>query len=313
MERKTHEQFVADLELKNKTIHVLDRYVNVSTKIMCECEVCGHIWSVKPNSLLTGHGCPMCARKSAHNKLAWTSGRFIDELSKANPDVELLSDYYNFATKVRCRCKIDGHEWEQYPQMLLNGRRCPMCAGELYRKGKPHEQFVTELKKINPYIEIISQYKRSRLPVKCKCAHCGNTWTARPDGLLRGTGCPFCQESHGEREVRKYLDANGIRYQYQKSYDGLYGLNGGKLSFDFFLLDYNLLIEYQGAFHDGTTLGGYKTGEALERQEEHDRRKREFAEENNIGLLEIWYWDFDNISQILDKAIRREGDYARNK
>lgn len=36
-------------------------------------------------------------------------------------------------------------------------------------------------------------------------------------------------------------------------------------------------------------------------QQEHDRRKREYAEKNNIKLLEIWY--YDNIEQILFKEL----------
>lgn len=39
------------------------------------------------------------------------------------------------------------------------------------------------------------------------------------------------------------------------------------------------------------------------KQQEHDRRKREYAKSHNIELLEIWYWDFDNIEEILDKRL----------
>ena len=39
--------------------------------------------------------------------------------------------------------------------------------------------------------------------------------------------------------------------------------------------------------------------EDFERQLEHDRRKKEYAKQNNINLLEIWYYDIDNIEEIL--------------
>ena len=39
------------------------------------------------------------------------------------------------------------------------------------------------------------------------------------------------------------------------------------------------------------------------RQQEHDRRKREYAKQNNIDLLEIWYWDYDNIEDILSNKL----------
>ena len=38
-------------------------------------------------------------------------------------------------------------------------------------------------------------------------------------------------------------------------------------------------------------------------QKEHDKRKRNYAKDNNIKLLEIWYWDFNNIENILIKEL----------
>ena len=38
-------------------------------------------------------------------------------------------------------------------------------------------------------------------------------------------------------------------------------------------------------------------------QKEYDRCKREYAEKNEYRLLEIWYYDFDNIEGILDKEL----------
>ncbi len=87
----------------------------------------------------------------------------------------------------------------------------------------------------------------------------------------------------------------------KKTFDGLIGTRGGNLSYDFYLPDYNLLIEYQGEYHDGNVQ--YQTQEEFENQQEHDRRKREYAKENNIGLLEIWYYDFDNIEEILKNEL----------
>lgn len=71
--------------------------------------------------------------------------------------------------------------------------------------------------------------------------------------------------------------------------------------------DFDLLIEYQGNFHDGSSfVGDFFTKERLEIQKEHDKRKRKYAKEHNIKLLEIWYWDFDNIEKILNNNIKGE-------
>ena len=86
-------------------------------------------------------------------------------------------------------------------------------------------------------------------------------------------------------------------------YDSLIGLGGGNLSYDFYLPDYNLLIECQGIQHESYTKGFHKTKKDFERQLEHDRRKREYAKQHNIKLLEIWYYDMDNIEDILIKEL----------
>jgi hypothetical protein len=114
--------------------------------------------------------------------------------------------------------------------------------------------------------------------------------------------CPKCQWYKGEERIKEYLIINKILYEEQKKFDGLVGLGNGSLRYDFYLSQYNLLIEYQGNFHDGSVPN--QTKENFAYQQEHDRRKREYAKEHSINLLEIWYWDFGNIEEILNKELK---------
>ena len=68
------------------------------------------------------------------------------------------------------------------------------------------------------------------------------------------------------------------------------------------MLDYNVLIEYQGEQHyePQDFFGGE---ERYIEQQEHDKRKREYAKLHNIKLLEISYKNFDNITEILNKEL----------
>ena len=115
----------------------------------------------------------------------------------------------------------------------------------------------------------------------------------------RGVICKECSISEGEKKIIEWLRYNNIRYEHEKTYKGLVGLGGGLLSYDFYLQDYNLLIEYQGEQHEEYTARFHNSYDDLKKQREHDRRKREYAKDNNIRLLEIWYYDFDNIEKIL--------------
>lgn len=89
----------------------------------------------------------------------------------------------------------------------------------------------------------------------------------------------------------------------QMKFNGLVGINNGLLSYDFYIPKYNLLIEYQGEQHDRYIPGLHISKKDFEKQIEHDKRKREYAKNNNIILLEIWYYDYDNIESILQKEL----------
>ena len=77
------------------------------------------------------------------------------------------------------------------------------------------------------------------------------------------------------------------------------------LRFDFYLPDYNLLIECQGVQHREWR-EGWISKEDFEKQLEHDKRKREYAKEHNINLLEIWYYELKDIKNIIYKFLEEK-------
>ena len=85
----------------------------------------------------------------------------------------------------------------------------------------------------------------------------------------------------------------------QKTFKGLIGLGNGLLSYDFYLPKYNLLIEFQGKQHEQVCRGVHSTKEDFEKQVEHDKRKFNYAIENNIDIIYIYYWQYDEIEDIL--------------
>lgn len=80
------------------------------------------------------------------------------------------------------------------------------------------------------------------------------------------------------------------------------GVNNGKLSYDFYLPQYNVLVECQGIQHY-EPIEYFGGEEQFKIQQEHDRRKREYAEKNGYKLLEIWYYDYDKIEEILSREL----------
>ena len=185
--------------------------------------------------------------------------------------------------------------------------RCPYCA---------HKKIIREESLGYNYPELVpfwgTKNKKSIFETSCFttskywfiCENCNKEYQTSPKEFTRrgrSKNCLTCGFSKGENKISEYLIYKNIKYTTQKTFDFLVGINNGLLSYDFYLADYNLLIEYQGEFHDGNTR--FKKDTYYDRQQEHDKRKREYAKDHNIKLLEIWYWDYDNIEEILNKEL----------
>ena len=137
---------------------------------------------------------------------------------------------------------------------------------------------------------------------RCLC-DCGEETIVRSSALLHGyTKSCGCMKSHGEYYISTYLLSNSINFEKQKKFSDLLGVGGGNLSYDFYLPNHNMLIECQGEQHERPIeyFGGEKQ---FAIQQEHDRRKREYAKDNGYRLLVISYKDYNNIDNILTKAI----------
>lgn len=62
-----------------------------------------------------------------------------------------------------------------------------MCA------KKTHEEYVEDLKKINPRIIVLGVYINTTTKTLHKCLDCGHEWETKPYNILcRKTGCPVC-------------------------------------------------------------------------------------------------------------------------
>ena len=296
--KKTHEEFVSELKQKNSNIEILSTYVNSNEKILCRCKIDGYEWYVRASAILASSKCPKCSNRS-HK----THNDFLEEMNIKKPNIEILGKYINNHTKILCRCKLDDNKWYAKPHNLSLGCGCPVCYRD--KKRKIQETFINELLYVNKNIEVIGNYINIDTKILCKCKIDGHTWNAIPYHLLNGHGCPKCNLSKGEKRIERYLINHNIEFFPQKTFDGLLGIGNGSLSYDFYIPIYNTLIEYQGEQHgkpiDFKGKGKINSLKNFKTQQEHDKRKREYAKHNNINLLEIWYYDFDNIEKILTK------------
>lgn len=298
-----NEIFLKRIESNNNHIIILSEYSGIFKNVKCRCKICGYTWEEIAKNILVRNFCPKCKYKAKIKPIS----KVINELNKKNQNttVEIKeTEYEGTKSKIHCQCKTCGYTWDSTISSFRNSKGyCPKCINKLRRTN---EEFLLELSKINTSIKPIDYFTTVNHKIRCKCLICGQVWKVMPRNLITGekSGCPNCNRSKGEKRIEEFLTSNNLDYIVQKEFDDLVGLNGGKLSFDFFIPKFNLLIEYQGEFHDGTAR--LQSGNKLVKQKEHDNRKRSYAQRNNINLLEIWYWNFNNIDNILSKYLNNE-------
>lgn len=298
------DQFIEQLSKINPDVEVIGKYKNKNTKVLCRCKVCQHEWNVLPSKLLRGQHCPNCANKHRNDNRRKTHEEFIKELAGISPNIDVLDRYKNIESKILVHCKDCSYEWETAPINLLVGKNCPKCSAKKngLKCRKAHETFIQELNNINDTIEVLGQYVTNRTKIECKCKCCGSEFWATPHSLLSRKGCPVCYLSLGELSIRTYLKNHNIDFVHQKKFANLRGEGGKPLSYDFYLPNQNLLIEFQGKQHkEPVEIFGGETN--FKRVQTHDARKRQYAKDNNIRLLEIWYYDYLKISEILSNTL----------
>ena len=152
---------------------------------------------------------------------------------------------------------------------------------------------------------MLSEYKNREEKVLVK-HKCGCTWTITPKKLIHYAGCPKCNRnmSKGEYKIFTYFLEREINFEKEKIFSWQ---SNPYYRYDFYLPQYNLIIEYHGKQH-------YEEAsfceDSLKERQQRDKIKKEEAIKNNFQFLEISYMDYKNIEQILDSWFN---DYSERK
>lgn len=307
-QRKTHEYFNSEIQEKGEGNYVLlGRYKNNTTKVKIKHLKCGYEYTVTPRDFLSGRRCPNCKNKRIAKSNTKSHDHFIGRLGDSlGDDYELLSKYVNGRTKIKLRHNKCGLVFESLPGHILEGKRCPECWKEEngLRFSKTHEQFIYEMGEewLEEY-EPLSEYEKQTVKMKILHKPCGTEFDVVPDSLIRGSGCPSCRASRGEKEIASWLKRRKIRFIPQFKFDDCVYVD--RLRFDFAIMKGDtviMLIEYQGIQHYEPVdfFGGE---EYLKYCQERDKIKREYALKNKIPLLEISY--LEDVKEVLAKSIPR--------
>ena len=214
---KTTEEFIKQsIEIHgNKYNYSKSIYKDSKTKLIISCLLHGD-FNISPHSHLSEKtGCPTCAREKTLKNITNNSDnkriKIEDFISKANKIHNNKYEYENiliknFYQKIKIKCPI--HGWfEQSIASHLKGHGCKEC----YRKNRGKSQklslssFINKANKIhnNKYNYSHVKYKNNSTKIKIECPIHG-FFTQMPKSHLLGCGCPECNTSKGELEIKNF-------------------------------------------------------------------------------------------------------------
>lgn len=126
----------------------------------------------------------------------------------------------------------------------------------------------------------------------CNC-DCGKSNLIK-DGANLKTGkilsCGCVGSSKGEYLIKELLEYNNIFFEKEKTFENcVFPKTGKKARFDFYLPDYNILIEFDGYQHFYYTGYEWNTEENFLQTVERDTYKNEWCKNNQIQLIRIPY------------------------
>ena len=275
----------------------------------CECN-CGNVTIVSSNALKTGNtkscGCLHSEITSENFGYDLTNKRFgrVTVLYKHEENTS-----YN-VRRWHCRCDC-GKEFDSPSSSLLNGhtKSCGCLQSELTSTRSVKDIIGKKFGKLTVLERYNQNTKDRKAKWICLC-ECGNTSIHSGKDLRNGSikSCG-CEKSKGEYSIAQFLLMNNYIIEKQKKFDDCRSIL--PLPFDFCVYDNDdilFLCEYDGIQHyQPTKFSKNTTDEDAELNfvylKERDEIKTNYCKDNNIPLLRIPYWEFDNIEKILTNYI----------
>jgi len=265
-----------------------NNYKGVNSYVKIVCPIHGEFEQILYLHYNSNTGCPKCSN-ALPSSLQKGLKYYIDKSNMVHNfkyDYSLIneSDFRTSHQKVKVRCK-NNHIFEvTLKEHISHKSGCVLCN----RPVNNLETFISAstLKHGNKYDYSKVNYVNQNTKVIIICKTHGE-FTQKPTNHYHSKrGCPKCKTSRGEMVIDNILTYNEIKFEKNKTFSGCKDKN--LLQFDFYLPDYNMIIEYDGIQHF-KVIGRFGGISEFEKTVTHDKIKNEYCKSNNINLLRISY------------------------
>lgn len=257
------------------------------TNLTLICKKHGIINTTPYDHLRTKYGCSSCAIEARVNSKKININSIIEAAKKQHKNkyqyiVPTITRHGNDKIKVICP---DHGAFLQTIKSIKSNKICRLCSEEKNRLSQDEYINICIRKHGNKYIYSDTVYINSRTNVTVGCPDHGS-FSVIAAAHSSGSGCPVCKESKGEKTIAKILNSNNIlfkrEYRIPKSKQ--------RYRYDFWLPDYNLLIEFHGGQHYFPIeyFGGEKR---YKETKERDIFKAELAKFANFNFIVFNYKD----------------------
>lgn len=266
----------------------LSDFKGLKQKIKMKHKSCGTITEIQACNFKNNKPCKVCSHKITTENQKKTHREFCLEVELLGcNEFEVLESYRGNHTPIKLKHLTCNNEFNVAPNDFIKGRRCPKCSA--LKRRISQEEWDTRVKHLTgKEYTFLEDYKGNGTKIKVRHEKCGHVYSVKPNNYLSGYRCPNCKSSIGEQLISNYLSVKGIKFIPQHIFNDLKGVKG-HLRYDFYLPEYNLLIEYNGLQHYKPIefFGGIET---YEKQVIRDRLKKDYAQINGYHLLEVPFY-----------------------
>ena len=119
---KSNDVYIDQLYSINPNIIPMDTYQGANISIKHKCLLDDYQWNVKPANLLSGKGCPKCAKNNR-----WTHEEYISSINNLYKNIKVIGTYKNMNTPILHECTKHHHIWYARPADILRGKGCKKC------------------------------------------------------------------------------------------------------------------------------------------------------------------------------------------
>ncbi len=132
--RKTHQQYVEEVNEINPDIRVVGIYEKDNEALLHECLICSFQWPVTPSNVLRGQGCPVCAGKKIGQPPEYRNSIWASEhkefFEKFMTEEQMKTTMPHSGKSVVVRCLDCGREKEIIPYNVSYSRSIRCACGD---------------------------------------------------------------------------------------------------------------------------------------------------------------------------------------